>query len=74
MRFSMLLLSMLMFTVSTAANRNHCLGCHKRIEDVRSPQSGMMKAINKIALKAGVEDNGHGNRERRQGVDKKPYL
>ncbi len=36
---------------------NNCLECHKGIENIRDPNSGMAKAIKKIASKAGFPDN-----------------
>ncbi len=45
------------FIIYAQAVENHCLDCHKGIEDILFPQSGMMKSINKIALKAGEIGN-----------------
>ena len=36
---------------------NNCLQCHKGIEDIRDPHSGMAKGIAKMAAKAGYADN-----------------
>ena len=36
---------------------NMCLSCHKGIEDIRDPNSNMMKEIFKVADKAGVAKN-----------------
>jgi hypothetical protein len=36
---------------------NACLTCHKGIEDIRDPNSEMMKEIYKVAAKAGVPKN-----------------
>ena len=36
---------------------NNCLECHKGIEDIRDPHSGMAKAIAKVAKEAGYSDN-----------------
>ena len=36
---------------------NNCLECHKGIEHIRDPESGMAKAIAKKAAKAGFADN-----------------
>jgi nitrate reductase cytochrome c-type subunit len=38
-------------------NNNQCITCHKGIEDIRDRKSGMMKAILKIANKAGHKGN-----------------
>ncbi len=36
---------------------NNCLKCHNGIEHIRAPQSGMAKAIAKVATKAGYPEN-----------------
>ncbi len=36
---------------------NNCIECHKEIENIRDPKSGMAKAIAKKAYKAGFADN-----------------
>ncbi len=42
---------------STLFGANECIVCHKGIEDIRDPNSGMMKAILKVADKAGHKGN-----------------
>ena len=36
---------------------NNCLTCHNGIEQIRDPESGMMKEIYQLADKAGIKDN-----------------
>ncbi len=51
------------FTVDTSelvfpdSKNNHCLQCHKGIEQIRDPRSGMMQEIYSLAKEAGFEDN-----------------
>ena len=49
------LLLALFFSLSFGANQ--CIVCHKGIEDIRDRESGMMKAIFKVAEKAGHKGN-----------------
>jgi len=44
-------------TLAVLAVANNCLDCHKGIESIREPHTGMAKAIAKLAQKAGVGDN-----------------
>jgi len=37
--------------------QNNCLLCHKGIEEIRDPNSGMMRAIYRVASRAGYPDN-----------------
>ncbi len=41
----------------TKPTTNSCIECHQGIEDIRDHKSGMMKAIYKMANKAGAKDN-----------------
>ncbi|BCD67264.1 cytochrome C [Nitratiruptor sp. YY09-18] len=43
--------------VSLVGWANNCIECHKGIEDIRDPHSGMAKAIAKKAKEAGFGDN-----------------
>ncbi|SMC08808.1 cytochrome C [Nitratiruptor tergarcus] len=43
--------------VSVLGWANNCLECHKGIEDIRDPHSGMAKAIAKKAVEAGFDGN-----------------
>ncbi|BCD61310.1 cytochrome c family protein [Nitratiruptor sp. YY08-26] len=43
--------------VSVLGWANNCLECHKGIEDIRDPHSGMAKAIAKKAAEAGFDGN-----------------
>ena len=43
--------------LNIALYANNCLECHKGIEDIRDPHSGMAKAIAKVAKEAGYSDN-----------------
>jgi len=36
---------------------NNCLGCHKGIEHIRDPGSGMMQEIYQLASRVGIKDN-----------------
>jgi len=46
-----------LFLTSTVFAANECITCHKGIEDIRERESGMMKAILKVADKAGHKGN-----------------
>ena len=46
-----------LFLSSLAFGSNQCIVCHKGIEDIRDRESGMMKAILKVADKAGHKGN-----------------
>ncbi len=46
----------LLFSITLFAS-NQCIVCHKGIEDIRDRDSGMMKAILKVAQKAGHPQN-----------------
>jgi len=48
---------LLFFTLSLFASTNSCTDCHKGIEDIRSKDSGMMKAILVKADEAGFKGN-----------------
>ena len=45
------------FFFSLSFGANQCVVCHKGIEDIRDPESGMMKAIFEVAEKAGHKGN-----------------
>jgi hypothetical protein len=48
---------LLAFVFSFSFGANQCVVCHKGIEDIRDRESGMMKAILKVAQNAGHEGN-----------------
>ena len=48
---------LLWLLLMSALYANNCLECHKGIEDIRDPHSGMAKAIAKVAKEAGYSDN-----------------
>ncbi len=49
--------TLLVILVFSCVWANNCLECHKGIENIRDPHSGMAKAIAKVAAKAGYADN-----------------
>ncbi len=51
------ILLLIVITLSLYGGENSCLKCHEGIADIREKDSGMMKAILKIANKAGVKGN-----------------
>ena len=51
------ILFLLLFFSSLVFGANQCIVCHKGIEDIRERESGMMKAILKVAQKAGHKGN-----------------
>ncbi len=51
------ILLLIIITLSLYSGENSCLKCHKGIADIREKDSSMMKAILKIANKAGVKGN-----------------
>ena len=59
--------------ISTLYAKNTCLECHKGIEDIRDRESGMMKAILKIAKQSGNKGNDcivcHGGNPREKEKD-----
>jgi len=50
-------LFLLLFIPFLLQANNTCLTCHKGIEDIRDPESKMMKEIFKVAEKAGAAKN-----------------
>ncbi len=52
-----MILIVALFFSSLLFSANECIVCHKGIEDIRDPNSGMMKAILKVADKAGHKGN-----------------
>ena len=50
-------LLLFLFLSSVVFGANQCIVCHKGIEDIRDKESGMMKAILKVADKAGHKGN-----------------
>ena len=46
-----------LFLTSSIFGANQCVVCHEGIEDIRDKDSGMMKAILKVADKAGHKGN-----------------
>ena len=50
-------LSLFLLLSSFIFASNQCIVCHKGIEDIRDPESGMMKAIYEVADKAGHKGN-----------------
>ena len=50
-------IAVLILVMVEIALSNNCLSCHKGIENIRDPHSGMAKAIAKKAAKAGYPDN-----------------
>ena len=50
-------LFMITFLSTFAFSANECVECHKGIEDIRDRNSGMMKAILRVADKAGYKGN-----------------
>ena len=53
----MKILTLLLLAASFLYSANKCLGCHKGIANIRDKNSGMMKAILKVADKAGYRGN-----------------
>jgi len=51
------LLVTLLLTFSALYASNSCVKCHEGIEEIRDPDSAMMKEIYKVAEKAGYPDN-----------------
>ena len=51
------ILFLLLVFSSLVFGANQCIVCHKGIEDIRERESGMMKAILKVAQKAGHKGN-----------------
>ncbi|MEA3523527.1 MAG: multiheme c-type cytochrome [Campylobacterota bacterium] len=51
------LLFLFILTCNTLFAANSCITCHKGIEDIRDPHSGMMKAIQEVAKKSGHVGN-----------------
>jgi hypothetical protein len=39
------------------SSKNSCISCHKGIEPIRDPKSGMMQQIYQVAVKIGFKDN-----------------
>ncbi len=52
-----LIIFFILISLRLFSSPNKCLNCHKGIENIREPNSGMMKAIDDLAGKAGFGGN-----------------